>query len=187
MCRGCVGSELSPAPGSIYKSDNARKLSADSTLWHAEVIPENPEGKQYKNLKAEWYDMILLFVTLALSVGNSRCCFVWILFATEFPLQWFLLPCCLRHILWTLDFLSITPQRDSLIQISVWFCWIQKSTIKKRGTISIHFNKFIKIWDACVCSNQHWEMAPLKINIKKLTVQFPKLVYFSFSLKHTFF
>lgn len=47
MCKSCVGSELSPASGSIYKSDTARN---DSTLWNA-------EGKQYKNLKAEWYDI----------------------------------------------------------------------------------------------------------------------------------
>lgn len=65
MCISCVGSELSPAPGSIYKSDTARKLSDDSTLWDA-------EGKQYKNLKDEWYDIIVLLITLALPVGNSR-------------------------------------------------------------------------------------------------------------------
>lgn len=41
-----------------------------------------------------------------------------------------------------------------------------KVNYQKRGTISIYFNKLIKIEDACVCSNQHWEMVPLKINMK---------------------
>lgn len=42
-------------------------LSADSALWNAEAIHENPEGKQYKNLTAEWYDAVVLAITLALS------------------------------------------------------------------------------------------------------------------------
>lgn len=59
---------------------------------------------------------------------------------------------------------SIISQWDFPIQISVW--QIQKSTIKNREIIAINFNKFIKIWGVCICSNQHWEMVPLKINMK---------------------
>lgn len=51
----------------MSNSDNAKKLSADSALWNAEVMHENPEGKQCKNLIAEWYDVGVLVVTLALS------------------------------------------------------------------------------------------------------------------------
>lgn len=170
MCKSCVGSELSPASGSIYKWDTARN---DSTLWNA-------EGKQYKTLKAEWYDINALLVTLELSIGNSRSCIVWIQFATEFLLQCFfssLLPLAHSVDTWLP---SIISQWDFLIQISV--CQIQKSTIKNRETISINFNKFIKIWDACICSNQHWEIVPLKINMKTHST-IPEAYLFLFLIK----
>ena len=68
ICKSCVGCELQPAAGSIYDSDNARQLFVSwDGLWNAEAINENPEGKQYKNLTAEWYDAAVLVVTLALS------------------------------------------------------------------------------------------------------------------------
>lgn len=178
MCRSCVGSELLPAPGSIHKSDNDRKLSADSTLWNA-------EGKQYKNLKADWYDMIVLLITLALSIGNSRCCFVWILFTTEFLLQCFFLPCCLWYILWTLDFSPLFLNETSLFKSQCDSVKSKSQLSKKRDYLlfqQIHKNL------GCVCLFQPaLRNGSTQNKYEKLTVQFPKLVYFYFSLKHMLF
>lgn len=111
-------------------------LSAGGALWNAEVINENPEGKQYKDLTAEWYDVVVLFV---LSIGNSRCCFVWILFTTDFLLQCYFLSGCLLAC--TLD----TRLLSTILQNETSSFTFQDDSVIKKGlspSISVDLLKF---------------------------------------------